>query len=199
MKMLARALTVVSVWTLHACSTPSNEPNGTGGSSQGGSVGAGGSGVGGSGGTWGSGGASGSGGTVPACNQLAEDAPTCSLTWASGVAPTPKGGSIADGSYVVTRQTGYTETTLPEIEMGRVRVEIAGSTWQEAEGIPPYDVNPDQHRTYTLAVQGTALTLTRTCPSAGEPNTSGYTADAASLTIFFVDQGTTFETVFTRQ
>jgi hypothetical protein len=136
---------------------------------------------------------------VPVCNQLAEDAPTYSLTWDSGVAPIPEGGSIADGTYVLTRQTGYMATTLSAIEMGRLKVEITGSTWQQSEGILPYDVNPDQHSTYTSSTQGTKLTLTRTCPSAGQPETLGYTASADTLIMLVVDHGTTFESVLTRQ
>jgi hypothetical protein len=149
-------------------------------------------------GTGDSGGPLGYGGTAPVCNQLAEDAPTYGLTADPGAAPTPLGGIVVDGTYVLNRQTIY-GMTLPATEMGRVKVEITGSTWQQAEAILPYDVNPDRHTTSTFSVQGTSLTMTRTCPSAGQPEISAYTADASSLTLFVVDHGMTAESVFTRR
>ena len=197
MKSLTATLSIAFISVLPACGTPSNQPAGGGGSGQGGATGTGGSGV--AGGTGGAGGAPASTSTAPPCNQVAEDAPTYSITWAAGTAPTPKGGTIMDGTYVLTRQTGYTATTLPATEVGRDKVEINGSAWQEDSGILPYGVNPDKHSTSTLSTQGMNLTLTRTCPSAGAPTTTAFTADASSLTLFVVDQGMTFETVFTRQ
>jgi hypothetical protein len=192
-------------WATQACSSPSSERAGSGGANEGDAAGSGGSSAidsgvtGGVGVTGGFGGTSGSGGTGPVCNELPEDAPTYSITWTTGVAPAPMGGAIADGSYVLTRQTGYVKNALPAIEIGRWRVKIAGGTWQEVEGILPYDENPDRHSNSTVSAQGTMLTLTPVCPSAGEPNVWPYTADATGLTLFIVDSGVTFETVLTRE
>jgi hypothetical protein len=193
-------LALVFVCSLQACSSPSKEPVGAGGSSVGG-VASGGASAAGTGGDADIGGASdaGTGGKAPACNEVAEDAATYSLDWDTGEAPTAKGGPITDGSYVLTRQTGYSKTALPAVEIGRTRIEISGSTWQEADGIQPYDVNPARHSTSTISVQDTSLTLTRTCPSAAEPETAEYSADDKTLTLFVLDRGTTFETVFVRE
>jgi hypothetical protein len=141
----------------------------------------------------------GSGGSAPACNQLADDAPTYSMTFAAGTPPAPSGGTIVDGTYLLSRQTVYAMSSMPATEVGRAKVEISGNTWQSVMAILPYDINPGEHTTSTISVQGNYLTLTRTCPSVGQPERAAYTADDGSLTLFFVDQGITAETVFTRQ
>jgi hypothetical protein len=94
--------------------------------------------------------------------------------------------------------TGFGTSLPPDTAFGRDRVAITGTTWQEVEGIPPYDVNPDQHYTRTMSiVPPHFLTLTRTCPAGGGQTMFRFTMNAAGFSLFHDEQGTTFEFVYT--
>lgn len=191
-----------------ACSDPSDKDTqntaGTAGSSAGATA------MGGSGGSVagqpsGGGGVSGSGGSSgssagPACNALALDAPAIDFTYDAGKAPEPTGGAVADGTYFLSAEIAYEAPPLGTVSFGRTQIEIAGDVWQEVRGDAEDDsVNPIRHTTNTFSVSGTTLTLERTCPSANDPESAGYTATETSLTLYVNDRGKVFGTVFTKQ
>ena len=195
--LLAIAPTLAFVLTVPACGDPSpaSPSSGTGGSGQGGIGGAGG--FGGTG-TASSGGSSGTGGTTAVCNTLVADAPDFLLSNDPGSAPVAKGGTIVDGTYVATSETLYQTSTILAMDMGNAKVVISGSSWQEVDGWPPDDVNPDKHITATFSTSGTTLTLNRTCPSASQ-EIVGFTADAQGFWLHGKDGGVPFVVIFARQ
>jgi len=115
-------------------------------------------------------------------------------------APTAEGGTIADGTYFATGQIWYGQSGSFSLTYGGVRVEIDGTSWEEVEGPLPSDATSEaRHRTAALAVSSPTLTLTRTCPSAGAPDSIGYTVAGDDLTLFIEDGGSVFGTTFRRQ
>jgi hypothetical protein len=135
-----------------------------------------------------------------ACNALQLDAPAVGLTYDTAAPPAPMGGAIADGTYFLTTQLVYETASGPTFPLGRSKVTIAGPLWHEVYGDPePNSVNPDKRTTSTMIATGTSLTLTRTCPSAGQPEITTYTADATRLTLFIEDRNKTIGTVFVKQ
>jgi len=135
-----------------------------------------------------------------ACSELVLDAPAVGLTYDAAPPPASAGGTIADGTYFLTAQVVYRTASGSTILLGRNKVVSAGASWQEVTGEPePSSVNPDKRLTYALNATGTSLTLARTCPSAAQPETLQYTAEATRLTLFVQDSGKTIGTVFTKQ
>ena len=201
-------MSCLSVLLALACSDPSDgEPQnagGVGGSSAGATAsgGAGGSVAGqatGGGGANGGGGSSGAP-TGPVCNELALDAPPVDFSYDEAEAPEPTGGEIADGTYFLSAEIVYEAPPLPVVSFGRTQITIAGNVWQEVNGDAEDDSNnPVRHSTSSLSASGTTLTLTRTCPSAGDPESAGYTATDTSLTLYIDDRGKSFGSVFTKQ
>jgi hypothetical protein len=134
------------------------------------------------------------------CNDLVLDAPAVGFTYDLAAPPAPMGGTIADGTYFLTAQVLYETASGPTFPLGRTKAVIAGTIWQEMSGDPePGSVNPDKRTTHALAATGTSLTLTRTCPSAGQLQSAPYTAEATRITLFVEDRAKTIGTVFTKQ
>jgi hypothetical protein len=99
--------------------------------------------------------------------------------------PTPTGGAIADGTYVLTSSTYY--GTCPQPEQDRITWSICGGTWQTAqEGT----VNGSTMlKLYDAAVSpsGNTLNIQLTCGQAtGQMTmlTFGYDATPTTLTLF---------------
>jgi hypothetical protein len=140
-----------------------------------------------------------SGSPAQSCNDLELDAPAWGLTYDPDPSPEPLGGEIADGIYFVTSEVRYNTASGPTELLGRTKIVIEGTTWQEVEGEPePSDTKPDQHRTRQMSVSDTELILRSLCPSAGEVNVVDYTADAQQFTIYF-DAGGRTSSTFTKQ
>jgi hypothetical protein len=158
----------------------------------GGTAGAGGSAAGGAG-------MGGTAGAAVACNELPAVTADVMLSSAPEQAPAAQGGTIADGTYVLMGQTWHGQSEPFSVTLPGVRVQIAGTSWQEVEGAAGNAINPPRRRTNQLAASGTTLTLTRTCPSAGAPETMEYTAEGDVLTLYILDGGSIFGTRFERE
>ena len=113
---------------------------GNGGSSGSGGSSAGSAGTGGA--ATASGGSAGSGGMAPVCNELSLDAAAVGFTYDAGSPPDATGGEIADGTYFLTAQVVYDTASGLTIPLGRTKVVIAGSIWQEVTGDPMPDRCP---------------------------------------------------------
>jgi hypothetical protein len=188
------------------CGDPDEDPRppGEAGASAAGTSGSGS--VGGSGGSAGTdgtqagtSGSSGTAGSAPACNDLELDAPAWGLTYEPDPQPEPEGGDIADGTYFLIEEIVYDTASGVEIPLARSKVVISGSTWQEVEGGPDAgDSSRDRRRTSTATVDGTHLTLTRTCGATGTEEAE-FTADDDSLQLFLTDAGRDIGAMFERQ
>ncbi|MCC6664477.1 MAG: hypothetical protein IT375_12065 [Polyangiaceae bacterium] len=156
---------------------------GSGGSSTGGTAGSGGSSTGGSGGssTGGSGGSStgGTGGTggSSACNALVNDGADIPESAQTGTPPTMTGGSVTDGTYVLTSRKDWQGscgcTTRQKILVSGGKIQLVTRT----------DSKPDQHMSATATFASNKLSLAVDCPTAAKQEHT-YTATATELQIF---------------
>jgi hypothetical protein len=160
---------------------------GTAGAGAGGTAGAAGMGAGGGGGN-------GNGGTGGApCNTVALGGEVITSIAATGVVPTPSGGTIADGTYLLTKSQAYPPATLPSWSM-RLAYRITGNLLEVAEdsgsGTPIFAYN------YSTSTAGTTWYLTETCGGGiVGASPSPYTATPTTLTLI----NETFVWTFTRQ
>ena len=118
--------------------------------------------------------------SAPACNTLTDDGPTITLMAVVGQAPTPAGGTVVDGTYVLAATTLYTAATtmIPPTTSSAV-IQIAGSTMQQV-GL----INGQEKRyTSTFTVTGTTVATTDTCP-APSMGSHQYTATTTELRIY---------------
>jgi len=158
-----------------------------GASGAGGSAGAGGN----TGGRGGTGGSTGGGGTGSgACNDLTVSGNAITQTAATGTAPTPAGGTIADGTYVLTRYDVYAPGS-PSASPYRVKYRVTGNLLEVATGGGTIISNLN----YSTTVSGSAWNLTGTCPVSA-PAAVPYTATA---TMLFVFNGPDHVQVFVKQ
>jgi hypothetical protein len=157
-----------------------------------------------SGGSGAAGGA-GSGGTAAggddgACNQVETNAKTYPFVSDSGPAPEARGGTILDGTYFATSETQYESPPSPTFYRRGARIEIAGSSWQEADPPEPEDTLGTIRRyTYAVSVESPRLTMTETCPSAGEPQVFSYTVEQTGLIVYLPTGDVTLGITLTRQ
>jgi hypothetical protein len=185
-----------------SCSDPADggDDGGHSSSGRGGSAAAGGTNPGGTGGTNTAGSGAGTAGSMAgsgggsACNTVPADAPEYPQLYSRDPAPTGKGGIILDGTYFVTSSTWYEAPQgLPEAMLSGIRIEIAGTTWQEA------DVLTDNHFTVEATTESNTLTTTQTCPTERPAETSEYTAEGDEVTVYVIDGPSTFGLAMSRQ
>jgi hypothetical protein len=92
-----------------------------------------------------------------ACNALVAAGPSVTPTCTTGTMPTGEGGTILDGTYVLTAQTYYSVTTCPTIPLVET-IQIAGGCVQVASSAP-FPVTGST----TFAAAGNSITLTQKC------------------------------------
>ena len=129
-------------------------------------------------------------------------------------APAAAGGTIANGTYVLTSETLHGESHFPP---GTFDAQKVTSTL-EVTGAVLQDVSKDtmatvKRSTNTVAVTGTSLTLTQTCSfpakdgGASAAKATPFTANATTLSLFvalapvatLLPAGGTFEIVYTKK
>lgn len=151
-------LAVAGLVSLTACGGEDGSPGGAGGSG---------------GGTAGSGGTSG----ASDCNALVNDGADIPETAQTGALPTLTGGSVADGTYVLTTRQDW------EGSCGctsRQKLMISGS---KVELVARTDSGPDQHISATATLTGNQLSLAVDCPGVTSQQFT-YSATATELQIF---------------
>ena len=141
------------------------------------SAGSGGGGNAGSGGTSSGGTSSGGTGGSSACNTLVNDGADIVEEAATGTPPAMTGGTISDGTYVLTARKDWQGSCNCT---SRQKLAISGGTVQI---VARTDKAADQHMTATAAVAGNQLTLSGTCPVAQSLKQT-YTATATQLSLF---------------
>jgi hypothetical protein len=120
------------------------------------------------------------------CNDLVQQGGDVDLAGSWDAAPSPRGGAIADGTYVLTSSTLHTKERPHNskiVSLGKITVRVSGSTSQLVRSASDGRV----HRTtVTRESDGTVAKLRTTCvsPRSGdtEPSSStGYTATDKSF------------------
>lgn len=113
-----------------------------------------------------------------ACNALPQ-AQTMPVTGTcpAGAQPAGTGGTIADGTYVLTAQARYVDAGCT-VAMYEATIEIVGACFQRVDSFG----NADTRRSGTMTTSGNVVTRTITCGPTLPAAT--YTATATQLTIF---------------
>ena len=128
-----------------------------------------------------------------ACNTIAQQAPNdVKLLTSASTAPAPAGGTIVDGTYVLTAATQYDPGGMDGVWIGsfnKMTREIAGTVIQLIQTTPTVPVQT-KNGTQTMAVNGLDMTVTPTCQfpvvaaKYALPETFRFTATATGLTLY---------------
>jgi hypothetical protein len=95
--------------------------------------------------------------------------------------PTPSGGTIADGTYVLTSSTYYGSCPAPEQD--RITWSICGGTWQTAQEGPVNGTTMVQLFDAVVSPSGNSLNIRLTCGQM-QTTTFGFDATPTTLTLF---------------
>lgn len=122
---------------------------------------------------------------VAPCNDLEQQGAEVELRGSQAPAPTPAGGSIEDGTYILSSSILHTKDQSDGallVGMGKTTMLISGSTSQVVRNT----VNGHERRTTVTRVStGTSTTLRTTCaspsPSGSETATATYTATGSVI------------------
>jgi hypothetical protein len=132
-----------------------------------------------------------------ACNDLVDDAAAVEGTEVAASAPVASGGSIADGTYVLTAVTAFTGpggATGDTGVMASAVLVIAGTTMQQVGRI-----NGQESRyTTTITTSGTRVSTMDTCP-APMADAHPYTATSTELRIYDSSSDVTVEQKYARR
>jgi hypothetical protein len=140
------------------------------------------------------------GGADAACNAIAPAGPIVEQTCNddAAAAPAPAGGTVADGTYVLTGAAFYGSPCppLPPAQYRATKI-VCGGTFQQADEAP--DLTPDVHRwNATYATMGTNLTFHPTCGNVPE-GTDGYDATPTQLVTYQTSPGQVVSFTWTKQ
>ena len=132
-----------------------------------------------------------------ACNDLVDDAAAVEGTKVAANPPVATGGSIADGTYVLTALTEFTGpggATGGTGVTASVVLAIAGTTMQEVGRTN----GQDTRYTTTITTSGATMSTMDTCPA---PMTDGnlYTATPTELRIYDSSSEVPVEQTYTRR
>lgn len=126
---------------------------------------------------------------VPACNALAQLDALITLEQVATAAPTPTGGAITDGTYLLTAYRRYTglggpSGPLPERRFHETAT-YKGTELQVNFGEPTFNVQ----ETYKHEVSGNTFVHTRVCPAAPAAVYPGFYSATADTIRYFEDRG----------
>jgi hypothetical protein len=135
------------------------------------------------------------GGPVPEgqiCNSLVDNSTPITPTCATGEVPTGTGGTIVDGTYVLTSQTYYGQTSCSN------RVPVGGTYVFSGNCVQFANAKFGIRGSGAMVVQGNSIITTRTCvnspfdPADTTPDasTATFTATPNTFTIFRRNSGT---------
>lgn len=167
------------------------------------------------------GGTGGAGGALPLCGDGAEAAEQCSSLTGyvtggfciptnilSATAPTPEGGTVSNGTYQLGSSIFY--GTLPDAAGGNLTGDFATrresfvitNATATSFTLDQYALDGTQASSEegTVAVSGTTVTYTRTCPQPGDGGdnggSAGFTATATTFTLFMSEDGGTLVRIY---
>ncbi len=139
------------------------------------------------------------------CNTLGQQGAKLDVTGSKANPPAASGGTVADGTYVLTGSKLYgaavPEGPITGASSPATTVEVKGTTYNSIITRP----TGDSRTTSTLAVSGVNATLTATCafPVAdgglGAPIQTTYSATSTGFTIYAVQGGITAEQAYTKK
>jgi hypothetical protein len=114
------------------------------------------------------------------CSTIENVGQTVTEMEASGLPPTPMGGTILDGTYVLTKNEAFPPITVDMPEHSSETLQIAGSQMNAAITSDAYPAG--LQGTATLATSDTDLTISWLCGASGSFEQQ-YTATATELVL----------------
>jgi hypothetical protein len=127
------------------------------------------------------------------CNALVGDAPAITSTNSPAQVPTPAGGTLSDGTYVLTSTTIYTALPFPGMKLRSV-MQITGNTIQQVA-----TMNGDEKRfTTSFTTAGSSIVMTDTCP-ARKTGTYTFTATPTELRMYLTSPMGKIEQTYTKR
>ena len=128
------------------------------------------------------------------CNAIAQQGSQVIATFTSGDPPAPTGGTIVDGTYVLTSATYYgtmVTSTVSETAVVASGCIMAVLTDQQSGAI--------ERNNLAYTTSGTDLTETHTCPLSTVTTTVSFSTTATTLTLSYTIDGATRVGVYTLQ
>jgi hypothetical protein len=125
-----------------------------------------------------------------ACNSLAATGNPVPAECVAAPVPSPNGGTIADGIYVLERSRFY--GGCPTVEADRIVWQVCGSSWQTEQEVTMGMNTEDRTIDATVQINPANATVAfdLTCAPNGTPNeTVGYFATPTSLSLFIYQYG----------
>ena len=113
------------------------------------------------------------------CNTLTNVGTVVSETTNASALPAMTGGTIVDGTYVLSSAVEYAGSTA-DTKTHKRTLKISGTTIQIVNSD---NGGPDVHATLSIAPSGNKMNETMTCPVAGAVTQGAYTATATTLAI----------------
>jgi hypothetical protein len=132
------------------------------------------------------------------CNDLEPDVPEFSVRATRESAPLAEGGQLVDGTYYVAEQVLYGFDWAPTDPVGRMKVTISGSEWQEASDEYGFAEPRILTSSASISTSGTGFLLQYGCPAGTDPFSASFTAGAEGFVLYFSDNGLKAATVFAR-
>jgi hypothetical protein len=114
------------------------------------------------------------------CNTLVNEGQPVTPVQVASAPPAFAGGTVADGTYVLTGQTIYTGdggATGPTTPTQRITIQLQGSTFQVSKDSDP------PTSTYAFAPTGATYVATGECPPLLGDLAGSYTATATTFTV----------------
>jgi hypothetical protein len=140
-----------------------------------------------------------------ACNMLVNDGPHVVPVNQPTSPPAPLGGSISDGTYVLTTYNIFIgpdgQPPLQGDFWASSIMTVTSTTMQTIEGyrMGGLDHLPGTARTYTFTVSGTAINLAETCPKMTPAATTDFTATPNEFRLYVSGPSWTTEEIFTKR
>jgi hypothetical protein len=127
------------------------------------------------------------------CNAIVGDAPSVTSTNSSAKVPAAAGGSMSDGTYVLSSMTIYTALPFPGITLSSL-MQISGGTIQQVT-----NMNGEEKRfTTSFATAGPSIAMTDTCPMR-KSGTYAFTATPTEFRMYLTSPFGKIEQTFTKR
>ncbi|HEX7478680.1 MAG TPA: hypothetical protein VF331_12800 [Polyangiales bacterium] len=136
-------------------------------------------------------------GSTAACNAVVDDGPLVTMTAVASAAPSPVGGTIADGTYVLSAATLYTGPGGSTAASGGAFsgvFQIKGTTMLQVGTVS----GKEERYVTTFTTSGTTLSTNDTCPVA-KSETHSFSANPTGFTVYDATGNGTFEQAYTKR
>jgi hypothetical protein len=127
------------------------------------------------------------------CNALVSDAPSVMSTNSPGKVPAATGGTLSDGTYVLSSMTVYTAMPFPGIMVSSM-MQVSGNTIQQVA-----NMNGEEKRfTTSFTIAGASIAMMDTCPTRKSGNYT-FSATPTELRMYLTSPLGKIEQTYTKR